>query len=97
MKKIKSIMPVFLISIPALIYAQGYGNCAFQGRNLTGPGIMWIILILMIGVLVFIAVQFSRQRKLTESNETPLDILKRRYASGEINKEEFDSLKSDLK
>ncbi len=28
--------------------------------------------------------------------ETPLDILKKRYAGGEINKEEFEKIKKDI-
>jgi putative membrane protein len=39
-------------------------------------------------------------RKSSESrgqpNETPLDILKKRYAKGDITKEEFESLKKDI-
>jgi putative membrane protein len=41
-----------------------------------------------------------QSRKSGESkgrlNETPLDILKKRYAKGDITKEEFESLKKDI-
>jgi len=33
---------------------------------------------------------------LDGTSETPLDVLKKRYARGEINKEEFDKIRRDL-
>ncbi len=36
------------------------------------------------------------EQRGTETSESPLDILSRRYASGEITKAEFDQMKQDL-
>jgi putative membrane protein len=39
----------------------------------------------------------SRGGRAKTEEETPLDILKRRYANGEISKDEFERIKEDLK
>ncbi len=36
------------------------------------------------------------EQRRTGAPESPLDILNRRYASGEITKEEFDQMKRDM-
>lgn len=59
-----------------------------------GMFIFWIVIIILIVVLVkYIATQSSGR---IERNETPLEILKRRYANGEIDKEEYEQKKKDL-
>ncbi len=58
--------------------------------------VFWGLLIL---VLILLArwLWGSSQKKPEEmSPESPLDILKRRYAGGEIDKEEFEQKKNDL-
>jgi len=55
---------------------------------------MWIIMIVLIGVLIYLFIQFPKAK--AGSPETPLEILKKRYARGEITKEDFDRLKKDL-
>lgn len=59
-----------------------------------GMVIFWIVIIIIIVVLVkYIATQSSTR---IERNETPLEIIKRRYANGEIDKEEYEQKKKDL-
>lgn len=57
-----------------------------------------VILALFIGGIVFfIKIVTSGGRKAPKTNETILEILKTRYAKGEITKEEFEQMKNDLR
>lgn len=62
-----------------------------------GMGFGWLF---MIGfwVLVILGVVFLVRTLLggAGKGETPLDILRKRYARGEITREEFEKMKSDL-
>ncbi len=55
--------------------------------------IFWALVILGI---VYIFKMISERSRGTEKGETALDILKKRYAKGEITREEFEKTKSDL-
>lgn len=61
----------------------------------------WIFMILqwavIIAVLVFLVKWFTNHSRGSEENGQPsLEILKERYARGEINKQEFEEKKKDL-
>ena len=65
--------------------------------------IFWALVILGPIVLVILGVIYCvkliagiSDRKGGTKDETPLDILKKRYAKGEITKEEFEKIKDDL-
>lgn len=61
--------------------------------------IFWWILIIAVVLVLFRMLMKNNTGNPTEEkqNESPLEILKRRYASGEITKEEFKERKNDLK
>jgi putative membrane protein len=71
-----------------------------EGREMMGGfgmgfgGILWIAIIALI---VFLVWQYLRQDKnLGGSKNSPLEILKQRYAKGEIDKEEYAEKKREL-
>jgi len=71
-------------------HMMGYGGY--------GGIFMWLILIVIIAVIIYL---FVRQSNRTENSigsvkESPTEILKRRYAAGEITKEEFDKIKREI-
>ncbi len=59
---------------------------------------MWIFWILLIVVVVVLVKAFSGRSpdSPAERHETPLEILKARYARGEINEEEFERRRREL-
>jgi putative membrane protein len=68
-------------------------------RNFGYGGLLMglIFLLIVIAVVIFFVVKISQDKGTSGSHrETPLDVLKTRYAKGEISKEEFDRMKEDL-
>ena len=59
--------------------------------------IITILGILFIALVVMLIVKLSKDSKPRIGNKSNhIDIIKERYAKGEITKEEFDELKKDL-
>lgn len=98
-----------LLLAPAMAMAQGPGRGPGYGwphmPMMYGHhygcwpwGIVWLIIVLAVLIgLVYLVVKVQKGRGAAAPREgTPLDILKRRYASGEVSKEEFDRVKRDL-
>jgi putative membrane protein len=76
----------------------GYG-WGFHPHMWFGGIMMALFWIAVIIAVVYIVRSFNRtsadRRQI--AGDAPLDILKKRYARGEITKEEFDRMKEDLK
>ena len=58
--------------------------------------LFWILFIVGFIVLIFWIFNKTKGSWLKSEEESALDILKKRYARGEINKEEFEERKRDL-
>jgi len=63
----------------------------------------WILMLLfwgliIVGLILLVRWLWHQGRPRTDAGaaDAPLEILKRRYARGEISKEEFDRMKQDL-
>ena len=59
----------------------------------------WFIWILIISLVLILIWNTTRERDKYipfEKNETALDILKKRYAKGEITKDQFEQIKKDV-
>ncbi len=54
--------------------------------------IFWILIIL--GIVYLVKLIIRGEKRI--NGETALDILKKRYAKGEINKEEFEEKKKEI-
>ena len=74
----------------------------YWGHDMMGWGggffmiIFWVAIIVGIALLVKWLVATSGKGAGSLAKESPMEILKRRYAAGEIGKEEFDEKRREI-
>ena len=68
---------------------MGYGNW-------TGFGYMWIFPLLFLAVCIYFMRGMFNGGMQSKDTETPREILDRRFAAGEIDKEEYEDMKAAL-
>ena len=71
-------------------HMMGYGGY--------GGMFMWLILIVVLAVVIYFVINRGKTtgKLINPTGESPTEILKKRYAKGEIKKEEFDKLKKEI-
>lgn len=68
-----------------------------DGFFMGGMWFGWIFWIFLIGAIIYLVFRLNNQNsRSTQTGESALDILKKRYAKGEISKEEFDEKKKHI-
>ncbi|MFA4861406.1 SHOCT domain-containing protein [Methanoregula sp.] len=86
-----------------LLVFLAIGYLVYQDANKRGMnGLLWGILVLipMVGILfliMYIIVRESNSQKTVMEGSNAMDILKVRYAKGEITSEQFKTMSEDLK
>ena len=96
------VVPIIL----GLVFRTGYGT---GGWTMMGPGMMWgygggwfmgIFMVIFWGLIIWgiiaLVRHFSRTSQYADQGNSALEILKRRYAQGEINKDEYEEKKKTL-
>lgn len=111
MKNNPMIMILFIVMILMIVGGLGPFFSSnnvdnYEGVERTGPwhmmgsGGFWMFpffpIIMLVIILYFVFGKNNFHRSGSESNDTALEILKKRYAKGEITKGEFDQMKNDL-
>ena len=93
---------ILLLLFSLNVYANG-GFCPFCGwpnMMMGGWGAMFmgLLFLLFIGLIVYLIAKSIKTTptEVSLKENTSLEILKKRYARGEINKEEYDRIKKDL-
>lgn len=76
----------------------GMGPGAGWGGHMYMPfGGLWLVLLLVIGgLLVWMFLRGAARRGPARDDRTPLELLKERYARGEIDREAYLLIKRDL-
>ena len=91
-------MMLFWLVIFLIIAYLVYRDANTRGMN----GLLWAILVLipMVGILflvMYIIVRETSGQKVMPSEKSAIDIVKERYAKGEITSEQFQNMSEDLK
>ncbi|MBI5356643.1 SHOCT domain-containing protein [Candidatus Collierbacteria bacterium] len=71
---------------------MGYGGWGGFGLSWVSMLLFWALFVLGVAALIRYIIRSGDSK----DGKTPLDILKQRYAGGEIEKKEFEEKKKDL-
>lgn len=76
---------------------MGIGRYGWFGVDWWSLGLMIGLLLIGITVIVLLAVNISRRTHTEHGSHEALDLLKNRYANGEIDRDTFERMKKDLR
>jgi putative membrane protein len=82
---------IIMLAFGSFFGIGGYGMMGF------GMGFGWIFMIVFWGALIWIVVALVNQSQSnTRKDEDALEILRKRYAKGEITKKQYEEMRKEL-
>ncbi|UUV20022.1 SHOCT domain-containing protein (plasmid) [Fusobacteria bacterium ZRK30] len=79
-----------------MMHGYGFGSSMFWGGGIF-MFIFWILIIILIASILKDSFMGNRRNFRQNESETPMGILKIRYAKGEITKEQYQEMKNKIK
>lgn len=67
-----------------------------EGHFFYGGGLMWIFWLTIIVAVIYLIINMTKGNMNQSTSDSPLEILKKRYARGEIEEEEYERRRKEL-
>ena len=89
---------IWILAVVALLFFFGSFGMSGYGMGMMGfgMGFGFIFMLLFWGLIIWLIVTLINASQSNKSEADSLTILKKRYASGEITKKQFEERKKDL-
>ncbi len=97
MEKDKNTLVWIFIAVIVVLFLIGSFGMGSYGMMGFGMGFGFIFMLLFWGLIIWLIVTLINSSQSNKNEQDSLTILKRRYASGEITKKEFESMKKEIR
>ncbi len=96
MKENKNVW-IWIFVAAALLFLFGSFGMGGYGMMGFGMGFGFIFMLLFWGMLIWLAITLINAAQSNKEKDDPSTMLKKRYASGEISKKQYEEMKKELR
>jgi len=97
MEKDKSTLVWIFIAVIVVLFFVGSFGMGGYGMMGFGMGFGFIFMLLFWGLIIWLIITLINASQSNKTEPDSLTILKRRYASGEITKKEFETMTKEIR